>query len=191
MIRYLLDEVYFLECNHSDAMRPVQLEPQLSFLGEEKEQRYLTLGDARDMLSEHGQSLLHSISQLLSANLPQSSALPPTGSNAQPVASTSALPHPSPPGSTSIENRRRGRRRKTDIGGFPVGSFPPGLDIPDCEEGPEWWLGWVKQWEHADKDHGLIKALEHWPEAWRTGRLRGRYGKLWTNRSIVAKEYIE
>jgi hypothetical protein len=188
MIRYLLDEVHFLEGNHSDAMRPVQLEPGKSLLGEEKEQRFLTFGDAKDLFSEYTQSLVNSLTQVISANLAQSSTVAPTSSNAPPVASTSTLPASAPSGSSSTGGLRK---RQTDIGQFPVAALPLGLKIPKRDEGPRWWLDWVRDWENPDESNGLFKALKDWPEEWRTGRLRGRFGKLWSNRRCVAVEYIE
>jgi hypothetical protein len=188
MIRYLLDEVHFLESNHSDAMRPVQMEPGKSLLGEEKEERYLTFGDAKDLFSECSESLVHRFTDIISATLSRLIPAAPIISNSPPIASTSTLPPPVPSGSApSVDPPTR----HTDIGQFPVASFPPGLKIPTYKNSPRWWLNWVKDWEYENKDDGLFVALKDWPKEWRTGRLRGRYGKQWNNRRWVRWEYVE
>jgi hypothetical protein len=164
------------------------MEPGNSLLGEQKEEWFLTFGDVKVFISKSAESVVHRFTQIISATLSQFIPAAPISSNAPPIASTSTLPPPAPSSSTLTVDSPT---RHTDIGQFPVASFPPGLKIPTYKSGPRWWVSWVRDWEHDNKDNGLFVALKDWPKEWRTGRLRGRYGKQWNNRRWVRWEYVE
>ncbi|KAF8529568.1 hypothetical protein BU17DRAFT_36594, partial [Hysterangium stoloniferum] len=160
LIRYLLDELHYYEEGHGDALRPIQREVNMSFLGEHKDIRPASLLEMKELWSSMERSMgkkikaefSHSISGVAAASHRhgEHTGIQPDNTTTN---ATNVTPIPLLLSSLSAP------------------SPPPGLCIPATRKGiprHERWLIFVYDWENIDESRGLHKLLKDWPTKWKT-----------------------
>lgn len=209
LIKYLLDELHAYEERHSDALRPLGKEADISLLAEHRLTRPITHNDVRELfntfnvklsanidtkLEQHTQKVLALVSQHfqqahISSASSSSSALPVvSGSGTQaaapnPSTSTACLPpvtYTPHPGTTSPQ----------------PGDAPFYLQIPAIPSSvaqEEKWIWWIRDWDQADPARGLNVALSEWKREWMRGTASAKrqVSNLYNHRKALAVEFID
>jgi hypothetical protein len=182
LIRYLVNELTAIEHDHRDALRPVPIDAELSFMGDHILKQPTTAGETRELHESLERSFMSGIRGLQTdiwnitvqlENMPLSTRAPP--------GQTSVFPTDhDPPAPTS-------RTRICPPRKLPI----PGLAIPNlprrCQGGA--WQVAVEQWETIDPLTGY--ALKDWPEDWYKGEMTNVFGSKWCQRELIATEFIE
>ncbi|KAF5333936.1 hypothetical protein D9758_018155 [Tetrapyrgos nigripes] len=207
LIRYLLDELYTYEEDHSDALNPVKM-PTSPSPPSSLNQTLITLVTS---VAASVQSLQQSMVQLQSQWIqpPPSLALQsdaPTFSSPlssfpnQPLQSTqTANPnvsfwllgtmapahHLGPVTSTHLQAALTVQNPSVFLADAPCMPIIPGIDQRAGENG---WKQLVRDWETADPERGLLIPLKDWPKEWYEGVSRKA---LYGQREIITKEFIE
>ncbi|KAF8521186.1 hypothetical protein BU17DRAFT_64953 [Hysterangium stoloniferum] len=179
LIRYLLDELHYYEEGHGDALRPIQREVNMSFLGEHKDIRPASLLEMKELWSSMERSMgekikaefSHSISGVAAAfhRHGEHTGIQPDNTTTN---ATNVTPIPLLLSSLSAP------------------SPPPGLCIPAAQKGiprHERWLTFVHDWENIDESRGLHKPLKDWPTKWKT---HPAFAMSYRARKLIAEEYI-
>ncbi|KAF8521981.1 hypothetical protein BU17DRAFT_45386 [Hysterangium stoloniferum] len=177
LIRYLLDELHYYEEGRGDALQPIQSEVNMSFLGEHKDIRPVSLLEMKELWSSMERSMGKTIKGGFSHSTSDAAASHQHGehtgiqSNNNTTNTTNVMPIPLPLSSL-------------------LASPPPGLSIPAAQIGiprHERWLTFVHDWENIDESRGLHKPLKDWPTKWKTHLA---FAMSYCARKLIAEEYI-
>ena len=201
LIRYLLDELYSYEEDHSDALCPIDREASRSHAGEAVEQRPMTTAEGREMFAAQAETTRTFLHQLLMTS--QSVSTEPTPVSAHPSI-TMIPPRVVAPNPISGHSTPSSNHRGAGLGNFMFISPPtpfqaapaattnpvmkPFALIPDVPRGATGWLTVVKDWEEADPSRSLTLPLKDWPEEWRK---RNELGSKYNQRRLIATEFID
>ncbi|KAJ7246753.1 hypothetical protein C8J57DRAFT_1452105 [Mycena rebaudengoi] len=187
------------EQGHGNALYPFPAEPAKSFMGDHNaiqppttaefrllgEQILTKLADISISQEKNGtQSIVQQISSMavrtpiMSSSNHTSNHAPGATLGAPLPASQHNTPGPVPRGAQ-------------DNGSIITAVIPvPGAIIPGVGKDAESWKRAVIQWEVGDTAQGLTIPLKDWPPEWHTGPMRVITGALYSNRKLLATEYI-
>jgi hypothetical protein len=196
-MKYLLDSLQSYDMGHSDALCPVPLEADQSFMGDHLLVRPVATEEFRSVTSQiithltkislnppacvccchppdAGRSVPSGSSQLLASS---------TGDRTGRVSAQLSLPNrvPTPPL----------REESPVLGSIPISdrvAIIPGVAIPNLKKGETAWLDAIQQWEHGDAAKGLM-ALRDWPAEWYTGGMRRVTGSKRSQRKLIFDEF--
>ncbi|PPR07279.1 hypothetical protein CVT26_012439 [Gymnopilus dilepis] len=210
LIRYLLDELWTYEQDHSDALRPNNPESNSFQPGE---QPVTILEDVKQEISSHirlefANERRRMMDQVLAGGLvgPGMTGYrhmyPPLTAHAhQPLQPTSfgpavvvATPFAVPSISKSITCPTAREDCQTVIYPAPHSATIPPPDVKPIlpgisrGSGANAWKEVIRDWEHADPSRSLYVALKDWKEAWRKEK---SIAVKYNVRKIVALEFIE
>ena len=174
LICYLLNELFYYEEGHGDALHHIQFGADISFMGKHLETRPATLGQVKVLCA----SVECTIHDQLNHQPSQPSGINHCGEH-QPRAMTSLHLQLLAPTPTSLPQPP------------PSLSPPPSLRIPWTQANVpihKHWLVFVKDWEEGDKEHGLTMPLKDWDPAWKA---TPPFAMNYHARKIVALEFIE
>ncbi|KAJ7042105.1 hypothetical protein C8F04DRAFT_1031060 [Mycena alexandri] len=203
LMKYLLDSLQSYETGHGDALCPVPLEADKSFMGDHLLVRPVVTEEFRAVTSQiithlnklsltppacvcaHGsQGVLNSVASSRSGHR-QFPASATTGTNAGtiPTPASTAQPNrtPTPPArDESPISKPTPLSERVEI--------IPGVVIPNLKKGAKAWLDAVRQWEHGDPVKGLT-PLQDWPREWYSGGMRKVTGSKRSQRKLIFDEY--
>jgi hypothetical protein len=203
LIRYLLDELYSYEEDHTDALCPIQREVDKSHAGEAALVQPLRTDEARrmfEMQTTYTRAAVHeatfSAISTVRGVWPQTSPLyPGCPTTPKPI----VLPPPCP-SHLSIDRRGiliplPGYQQATHNVATPC-SRPapvPSRIIPKVPDGEDGWKQVVRDWEYADPSRSLLVPLKDWPADWysRSASASTTLGSLRNHRKIIATEFID
>ncbi|KAJ7934594.1 hypothetical protein B0H13DRAFT_2227265 [Mycena leptocephala] len=179
LMKYLLDSLQSYEMGHSDALCPVPVEADQSFMGDHLLVRPVATEEFRSSKPTRlyaGRSVPSGSghSQLLASF---------TGDRTGRVSAQLSLPNrvPTPPL----------RKESPVLGSIPISdrvAIIPGVGIPNLKKGETAWLDAIQQWEHGDAAKGLM-ALRDWPAEWYTGGMRRVTGSKRSQRKLISDEF--
>ena len=185
LIKYLLDELWNYEQDHSDALCPIAIDQSQSHAGEASEQRPLTVAEGRVLFAAQTAQLTAAISRI---HLPS-----PPPSNIHAKSSSSALVRQQ----TTNSSSPLAPLRTCIFPHIPTSPLAPAtLPVPT---GPlcvvpnisraDGWKQAVKDWEEADLSRSLPVPLSQWTEQEKRDS-KNQHSK-WCQRQLVATEFIE
>ncbi|KAF8529540.1 hypothetical protein BU17DRAFT_60336 [Hysterangium stoloniferum] len=163
-------------CWWGDGQRE-NIEVNMSFLGEHKDIRPVSLLEMKELWSSMERSMGKTIKAGFSHSTSDAAASHRHGehagiqSNNNTTNTTNVMPIPLPLSSL-------------------LASPPPGLSIPATRIGiprHERWLTFVHDWENIDESQGLHKPLKDWPTEWKTHLA---FAMSYRARKLIAEEYI-
>ncbi|KAF8524117.1 hypothetical protein BU17DRAFT_63476 [Hysterangium stoloniferum] len=144
------EHLHYYEEGHGDALQPIQSEVNMSFLGEHKDIRPVSLLEMKELWSSMERSMGKTIKAGFSHSTSDAAASHRHGehtgiqSNNNTTNTTNVMPIPLPLSSL-------------------LAPPPPGLCIPAAQIGiprHERWLTFVHDWENIDESRGLHKPLK-------------------------------
>ncbi|KAJ7202670.1 hypothetical protein C8J57DRAFT_1622701 [Mycena rebaudengoi] len=202
LMRYLLDSLQSYESGHGNALYPFPAEPAKSFMGDHNaiqppttaefrllgEQILTKLADISISQEKIGTQSATTIVQQISSmavRTPVMSSSNHTSNHAPGATLGAPLPasHNTTPGPVP--------HGAQDDGSIITAVIPvPGAIIPGVGKDAESWKRAVIQWEVGDTARGLTIPLKDWPPEWHTGPMRVITGALYSNRKLLATEYI-
>ena len=184
LIKYLLDELWNYEQDHSDALCPITIDQSQSHAGEVSEQRPLTVAEGRALFVAQTAQLTAALSRIHNV-LPSSSGIPgPYSSN------SSHHPHLSVSLPTNVVTPKVFPHVPTTPLAVPTLPIPTGpLRVVPNVSGKDGWKQVVKDWEEADPSRCLPVPLSQWTEQDKRGS--GNQHAKWCQRQIVATEFID
>ncbi|GJJ13564.1 hypothetical protein Clacol_007819 [Clathrus columnatus] len=190
LIRYLLDELYYYEENHGDALKPIVREAHVSFMGEHKDMKPITMDELMTVTSSLQHNITHAvISNILSAMHTKRSTPPFYFSTDYYQGPQRTADHnPSIPGRTISLT-------PSPINSIPTSSMkaplPPGVYVPnigkEIKKSDRWKIV-IQQWEIGDPSVANGLPLRDWPDEWtKNPAIAVKY----RDRMLVASEFIE
>ena len=185
-MKYLVDSLQRYENNYSDALCPVQNEPNQSFMGDHTLLQPVTVHEFRmfgttimsalktpSESTERSQLELNTLPGLL--NPPATTPMPTSSTELPEQTSTSPSPAPSPamtePTAVLLANT------------IPL----TGVCIPDLPRSRGGWHIALCQWYNIDPKTGY--ALKDWPEAWFKDSMRAKTAAKRSQRALITHEY--
>jgi len=205
LIRYLLDELYSYEEDHTDALCPIQREADKSHAGEAALAQPLQTDEARRMFEMHTVYTRAAVREAAFSAISTVNAVWAQTSSGNlspaPLLAASSQYAVTPPHNCVSMNRRG---ILTPLPGFqpaPCNATTPSHRpapvpsriIPKVPDGEEGWKQVVRDWEHADPSRSLTVPLKDWPPAWysRSECASATLGSLRNQRKIIALEFID
>jgi hypothetical protein len=200
-MRYLLDELHLCETSYSDSLKPVQLETNVSFLGEHRQIKSATIADVELAIYAINSHVDLKLDYFLQQQCSGNSIVHPALSVHHPhqaIHRTGEYLCPPPPSShhrfrispaTSITPKQ-----PTVVSQLPVSTWPPGLSIPVISKKlpiEQRWREVIDWWRNPQPDIGLIYALKDWKPEWLKGQARVRYAARYSWCRDIALEYLE
>ena len=188
LVKYLVDSLQRYENDYSNALCPVQNEPDQSFMGDHTLLRPVTVQEFRMF----GTTIMSALNTpfTTSNHLPNPITSIPTPTTEQlerslPSTSPSilrCLAPPTPPSATYCQAR-------TEQTAVSLTNTIPlaGVCIPDLPRSRGGWHIALRQWYDIDPKTGY--ALKDWPDAWFKESMREKTGAKRSQRALIAHEY--
>ena len=171
-----MDELYYYEEGHSDALRPIKREAHISFMGEHTDIRPATVREMKEVCA----ALERNLKNTLHASTTTLSTCSRQGEHNGP---SLAAPYHVPPTECTI----------VAPAACPATTLSPpvGMCIPRVRANmpkEKRWLTFVKDWEEADPARGLLIPLKDWEPEWRSDKT---FAMNYHSRKLIALEFIE
>ncbi|KZT23167.1 hypothetical protein NEOLEDRAFT_1070129, partial [Neolentinus lepideus HHB14362 ss-1] len=190
LIRYLLDELYNYEEDHSDALCPIAREADKSLMGEAALKRPVSVADFHELAARLEERNPLVISQAIQQGVTTSLATiltplihalpattPPFALFSQPLNFCFPTVSPMP--------------QLAPYQPLPAASSPPRKNpawiIPTVPTGSRGWEFVVRDWEHADQHRSLHVPLRDWTEE----QIKQGGAAIYSYRKTIATEFID
>ncbi|KAJ7858328.1 hypothetical protein B0H13DRAFT_2571611, partial [Mycena leptocephala] len=200
LVKYLLDSLQSYEMGHSDALCPVPLEADKSFMGDHLLVKPVATEEFRSVTSQIITHLtkisLNPPTCVCSHHPPDAGRSVPSGSGDSQLLASSTGNRSAGPVSAQLNLPNRvstspPREESPVLGSIPISdrvAIIPGVAIPNLKKGETAWLDAIQQWEHGDTAKGL-EALYDWPREWYTGGMRRITGSERSQRKLIFDEF--
>lgn len=184
-MKYLFNSLQSYESGHSDALCPIQDEPDKSFMGDHKVLQPATNEDLHvfsstlfdTLKSMLGNQVIHGGAPPITTQHPSPAALVGVAEPAAALGHPVTVAPPTPFASVSSTSQPSARKQKPSQQRLaPI----PGAVIPDIPQGPNAWKVAVRQWD---------EFLRDWEPYKYTGPMRLVNGTKRSVRETIAVEY--